>query len=164
MEADPESQPGDLTAELNKLSETASDDLGSDMEPDNESDDDDGCDKSVPGPLPAKKAREAACEDVATYIGKSQQLSGAVKYHSLVNHFRPSVTFKFPKNANGRSFQYKWLQQYPWLCYSQQENGGVCLPCVPFASDGYHGSDPGILVRRPLTLLQRHWRHFANMQ
>ena len=35
--------------------------------------------------------------------------------------------------------------------YSKQENGGVCLPCVLFASDGYHGSDPVNLVQQPLT-------------
>ena len=32
--------------------------------------------------------------------------------------------------------------------YSRQENGGFCLPCVLF---GYRGSDPGVLVSRPLT-------------
>ena len=89
--------------------------------------------------------------DTASYIGKSQQLSDAVRYQLLVSHFRPNATFKFPRSANGRSFQFRWLQQHPWLCYSKQENGGVCLPCVLFASGGYHGSDPGILVRRPLT-------------
>ena len=41
-----QSQPEELTAEFDKLSKTASDDLGSNLEPDNESDDDDddGCD------------------------------------------------------------------------------------------------------------------------
>ena len=100
---------------------------------------------------PTKKACGAECGDIASYIGKSQQLSDAVRYQLLVSHFRPNATFKFPRNANGRSFQFRWLQQHPWLCYSKQENGGVCLPCVLFASGGYHGSDPGILVRRPLT-------------
>ena len=56
VEADPESQPGELTAELDKLSETGCDDLiRRDLESDNESDDDDGCDKSVPGSPLAKK-------------------------------------------------------------------------------------------------------------
>ena len=32
-----------------------------------------------------------------------------------------------------------------------QQTGGICLPFVLFASGGYHGSDPGILVHRPLT-------------
>ena len=42
------------------------------------------------------------------------------------------------------SINYCWLQLYPWLVYSKQENGGYCLPCVLFASCGYHGSDPGL--------------------
>lgn len=34
--------------------------------------------------------------------------------------------------------------------FSRKENGGFCLPCLIFAS-GYRGSDPGVLVSRPLT-------------
>lgn len=33
---------------------------------------------------------------------------------------------------------------------SKQENGGYYLPCVLFASTGYQGSNPGVLVSRPL--------------
>ena len=33
----------------------------------------------------------------------------------------------------------------------RQENGGFCLPCVLFATSGYRGSDPGVLVSHPLT-------------
>lgn len=142
VEADSQSHSGELSAELDKF--TDSNDLGSELEPDNRSDDND-CDKGVP-PL-TKKARVSESGDVATYIGKSQQLSNADRYQVLVNHFRPSATFKFPRSANGRSFQHRWLQQYLWLCCSKQENSGVCLPCVLFVSGGYHGSDPGILVR-----------------
>ena len=120
------------------------DDLGSDLESDKESTDAED-DETVPPPT--KKACGAECGDIASYISKSQQLSDAVRYQLLVSHFKPNATFKFPRSANGRSFQFRWLQQHPWLCYSKQENGGVCLPCVLFASGGYHGSDPGILVR-----------------
>ena len=72
----------------------------------------------------------------------------------LKNHFEPPPDYKFPKGAvNNRSFQYKWLLNFqPWLVYSKEANGGYCLPCVLFAtsSTSYHGSDPGILVTRPL--------------
>ena len=37
------------------------------------------------------------------------------------------------------------------LVFSKQENGSFCLPCVLFATSGYHGSDPGVLVSHPLT-------------
>ena len=135
--------------ELQSESEEVSPDMdevtgsGSDLEPGSDED------ESVPPTM--KKVCEAESGDIANYIGNSRQLSNAVRYQLLVNHFRPVATYKFPKSANGRSFQYSWLQQFPWLSYSKQENGGVCLPCVLFASGGYHGSDPGILVRRPLT-------------
>lgn len=68
-----------------------------------------------------------------------------------MNHFKPHVNYTFPKSANGRAFQHRWLLHYPWLVYSRQENGGFCLPCVLFATRGYHGSDPGVLVSRPMT-------------
>ena len=55
------------------------------------------------------------------------------------------------KHTDGHSFQFQWLQRYPWLVYSRQENGGFCLPCVLFATSVYRGSDRGVLVIRPLT-------------
>ena len=42
------------------------------------------------------------------------------------------------------------MHLHPWLAYSEQKNGGFCTPCVLFATAGHHGSDPGILVQRPL--------------
>ena len=74
------------------------------------------------------------------------------KYELLANPFQPGVDYKFPKSTTGRalSFQYRWLQLHPWLAYSEHDNGGFCTPCVLFATSGNHGSDPGILVRRPL--------------
>lgn len=70
----------------------------------------------------------------------------------LTNHFRPGIDYKFPKIANGRSFQPQWLRLYPWLVYSQQVNGGFCISCALFAGKcGYHSSEPGLLVHCPLT-------------
>jgi hypothetical protein len=70
----------------------------------------------------------------------------------LKNHFKPGANYSFPKSSStGRSFQYRWLTQFPWLVYSKQVNNGFCLPCVIFASSGYRGSDPGVLVSRSLT-------------
>lgn len=56
---------------------------------------------------------------------------------------------------NGRSFQQRWLDQFPWLVYSKQDNGGYCLLCVLFATSGYHGCNPGVLVNRPLTAFNK---------
>ena len=88
--------------------------------------------------------------DVGRVFG--QQLSSNSMYHIMKHHFKPSPDYSFPKNTNGRSFQYSWLNKFTWLAYSKQENGGYCLPCVLFCSTTvYHGSEPGILVSKPLT-------------
>ena len=57
----------------------------------------------------------------------------------------------FPKGYQWTCVSTPLVVQYPWLAYSKQENGGFCLPCVLFSTCGYHGSDPGVLVSRPLT-------------
>ncbi len=87
-------------------------------------------------------------DDVAGFVG-TQIRTADQRYNLLVNHFKPGADYSFPKYANGRSFQLRWLQKHPWLVYSKKENGGFCLPCVLFASSGYHGCDPGVLVNRP---------------
>ena len=79
----------------------------------------------------------------------------AHRYSLLTDHFQPSVNYNFPKGASRRSFQHQWLQSFPWLVYSKQEDGGFCLPCVLFASHSYHGCSPGVLVSRPLTVFKK---------
>ena len=90
------------------------------------------------------------CHDLARYADSTIHLSDADKYQLLSNPFHPGADYKFPKSATGRTFQRRWLQLHPWLAYSEETNGGFCTPCVLFATSGYHGSDLGILVRRPL--------------
>ena len=109
--------------------------------------DDESC-----NPPAAKRQALSTSEygEVASFVG-SRFLSADCKYNLLVNHFKPGADYSFPKSTSGCAFQYRWLVQFPWLAYSKQENGGFCLPCVLFASSGYHGSDPGVLVSRPLT-------------
>ena len=51
--------------------------------------------------------------------------------YSIKNVFKPDKSFVFPKNG-GRSFLYKWLEEYSWLCYSPSVDGALCLPCVLF--------------------------------
>ena len=74
-----------------------------------------------------------------------------MKYQFTVHHFTPDSQYKFPRNSCGRSFQYSWLTKYPWLKYSEQDNGGYCLPCVLFSRSGSLRADPGVLVSNPLT-------------
>ena len=101
--------------------------------------------------------------DIASYIGQTRPLSPATKYDLLQNHFSPGADYRFPKSTNGgRTFQYQWLVRYPWLRYSQQANGGFCLPCCLFANSAYQGSSPGILVSRPLTRFATALASFRN--
>lgn len=93
------------------------------------------------------------CIEIASFV-ESRCLSVDCKYNLLINHFKPEANYSFPKSGGtGRSFQHKWLTQFPWFAYSKHENGRFFLPCLIFASSGlgYHGSDPGVLVNHPLT-------------
>ena len=73
------------------------------------------------------------------------------RYQLMTSHFTPDASFKFPKSSSGHSFQYRWLQRYPWLAYSKNEDGGFCLPCVLFHQSTDLRTPPGILVNTPLT-------------
>ena len=73
----------------------------------------------------------------------------------IVDNVLPDATYKFPKAANGRSVQYKWLSRYPWLRYSEKADGGFCLACVLFSHSYTFRSDPGVLVKTPLTDFKR---------
>ena len=64
--------------------------------------------------------------------------------------------YKFPRASNGRSFQHRWLSKYHWLLYSEQDDGGYCLPCALFFRPTVtFRSDPGVLVTKPLTNFQK---------
>ena len=58
-------------------------------------------------------------------------MSDKEKYDFYCNNLPPDIDFKFPP-VKGRKFQHKYLRKYSWLVYSQQENGGYCLPCALF--------------------------------
>ena len=112
---------------------------------------DDNCDP----PASKRLALEPSghCDDAAQFI--STHSTSAERYYLLTNHFCPPPDYSFPKGEKGRTFQHRWLQVFPWLVYSKQVNGGYCLPCILFASTGYQGSTPGVLVNRPLTAFNK---------
>lgn len=73
----------------------------------------------------------------------------------LRNAFRPDAAYKYPaKEEYGkkRSFQHAWIGQFPWLCYSIEENGGYCVHCVLFAKRHFN---LGQLVTSPMTNFTR---------
>ena len=45
-----------------------------------------------------------------------------------------------------RSFQTSWQSTYPWLVYSESEDGGFCKYCMLFATN----TAAGVLVKSPL--------------
>ena len=94
--------------------------------------------------------------DIASYIVlPSAEQTDDKKHQLIVHHFVPDATYKFPKAASGRSFQYKWLSRFPWLRYSEKADGGYCLACVLFSHSSSFRSDPGVLVKTPLTDFKR---------
>jgi hypothetical protein len=43
----------------------------------------------------------------------------------------PMPGYNFPKTGKRNlKFQYIWLLQYKWLCFSKKENGAYCKLCV----------------------------------
>ena len=105
-----------------------------------------------PTPPPEKQPRLSPETDIGSFTKKaSADVTDHDKYQLIVNHFVPEPAYNFPKTAGGRSFQHQWLMKYPWLKYSEQENGGYCLPCVLFYRSESLRSDPGVLVKNPLS-------------
>lgn len=92
--------------------------------------------------------------DIAEFC-KRESVADHEKYQFIIHHFSPDVKYKFPKSSTtGSSFQHQWLVRYPWLKYSEQEDGGYCLPCVMFYSKNFR-AQAGVLVSYALT----HFKH-----
>ena len=109
-----------------------------------------------PPPAAKRVALDEASQPLFTNIAQvigSHHLSASTRHSLLNHHFRPDANYNFRKGSTGtgRSFQLQWLQSFPRLVYSKQTDGGFCLPCILFAPCGYHWSNPGVLVTRPLT-------------
>ena len=101
--------------------------------------------------------RLSAEGDVGVFVAQKSTVdfTNHDKYQLVVNHFTPDPAYNFPKGTGSRSFQHRWLIKYPWLSYSEHHNGGYCLPCVLFSRNANFRSDPGVLVKSPLTNFQK---------
>ena len=80
------------------------------------------------------------------------------KYELISNVWRPPQKFKFPKEngTRGRSFQMKWLTDFPWLCYSQKLDAAFCIHCVAFeVHGGKNVNKTSALVKTPF----RKWKN-----
>ena len=108
-----------------------------------------------PIPPPPKQPRTdqglvSTLNDVADVAMKRSILTETEKYHFYCNHFTPGIDFKFPRE-HSRSFQHQYLRRYKWLVYSQQQNGGYCLPCVLFAQSTDARKGKGMFVETAFT-------------
>ena len=77
-------------------------------------------------------------------------LTPGEKYILLTKHFKPDRRFLFPKvysNGCNRSFQFSWLDKYPWLVYSKEADSGFCKYCSLFVKGDR--SSFGVLVNCP---------------
>ena len=86
--------------------------------------------------------------------GRDEPLTREEKYKYLTGVLKPSRHFKFPTKiefGKKRSFNYHWLETFPWLSYSPTLDGAFCLPCVLFASDAVKsGQKLERLLHKPL--------------
>ena len=80
---------------------------------------------------------------------KVHSLSDGEKYALLKYHRSPSDQYEFPSTFIGgcnRSFQRRWLREYPWMVYSEIAEGAFCIACALFCKNR---TSKGQLVNSP---------------
>lgn len=74
--------------------------------------------------------------DIGVYVKNNASLSDEDKYSVLCNPWIPSDKYNFPVapqcGNHKRTFQMKWLSDFPWISYSDKDNGVYCRLCVLF--------------------------------
>ena len=94
--------------------------------------------------------------DIGEYKAEDiKNLTNENKWWLLMHSFRPASNYKFQSKfeyGKARSFQHAWLQEFPWLSYSESLNGGFCINCVLFSKNKCLA---GQLVMNPMTNLTR---------
>ncbi len=80
---------------------------------------------------------QVARSDIGTYRSdKVKSLGDEEKLWLIKNVSRPNSSFKYPHRVEygkNHTLQTTWLFQFPWLCYSEAQNGGYCINCALFA-------------------------------
>jgi len=80
----------------------------------------------------------ASITSPAEFINTMQSLTAAQKYALLTKHKVPSKTHVFPSQYLGgsnRRFRYVWLEENPWLVYSEYVDGMFCIFRSIFCKD-----------------------------
>lgn len=95
-----------------------------------------------------KKNNLNASQDLGDYLENDSltRLSESKKFNFLTNPPNPSSSYNFKEDVVGgskRCFRYDWFNQYPWLVYSINLKGALCLNCVlfkPTVKRGFQGA------------------------
>ncbi|XP_029342513.1 uncharacterized protein LOC115033649 [Acyrthosiphon pisum] len=108
--------------------------------------------------------------DIGNYVGfKFNKIKDDELYDILRDPWIPHENFIFPLISQGdknRSFKLHWINEYPWLSYSQKLGGAFCRICVLFGSDegGRSRVKLGKLVTIPLSLYKKAKENFKAHQ
>ena len=97
---------------------------------------------------------ESTCEnDLGKWVDRSALMSTSQKLEMLKCPWVPTQSYDFKEYAIElkRKFSHSWLQTYaPWLIYSKQKKGALCLYCVLFPPKNVQGV-LGSFIMKPLT-------------
>ena len=77
--------------------------------------------------------------DVGKIYQSISSLNDNDRYELLTNYWKPGPSFQFP-TTKGRRFNFKWLEMFPWLAYSQFLDGAFCINCVLFGGESSHNA------------------------
>ena len=101
--------------------------------------------------------------DIGLYLPKIESMTDQEKFDLIQNVWKPSKEFVFPETiepmGRKRRFQYKHLQQYSWLVYSNYLDGCFCLPCALF---GDRSTNNSCRLDRLFTELLVYWTSAAS--
>lgn len=103
----------------------------------------------------------------------NKRLQDEEKVKLLHTLWQPSSTYKFPIlekfQKRKLKFQFSWLNRYPWLVYSEKEEGAFCRFCFLFSKHGagVNSQELGALVKHKFTnwvKAQEVFKHHAETQ
>jgi len=105
--------------------------------------------------IPTSSTSHINTHDIFNYV---KRVLTQNEIHDIINEiWIPDVNYNFPvkvffvgkdKTAKHLKFQYKWFASFPWLVYSEIDNGAYCKFCVAFSTNyaGINNKILGLLV------------------
>ncbi|XP_025425350.1 uncharacterized protein LOC112694172 [Sipha flava] len=114
--------------------------------------------------IPTSSTSHINRHDIFNYV---KRVLTQNEIHDILNAiWIPDVNYNFPvkvffvgkdKTARYLKFQYKWFARFPWLVYSEIDNGAYCKFCVAFSTNyaGINDQKLELLVTKKYD----NWRH-----